>query len=238
MKNSKPLGVKNYGSIPHLLGSKLGKTDKYVQEGQHKILTDKTRDRHDKVIVTEKYDGSNVGIAKKNGKIIAITRSGYLAKTSPYKQHLAFSDWVDQNKNRFRFIDEGCRLSGEWLYQVHSIEYIIKKEPFIAFDYFYPLNVDRMPYEYFLQDMNNYDIQHVRIIYSGFNSLSIEKGMSLLNEYNDYPIMAKELPEGLVYRVERKGKLDFLAKYVRQSHESGKHIIDVPESEFKYNFKL
>ena len=60
----KPLNRKNYGSIPHLLGSKFGATDKYVNEGQHRIMTEKTRDKNDHVIVTEKYDGSNVGIAK------------------------------------------------------------------------------------------------------------------------------------------------------------------------------
>ena len=55
----KPLNRKSYGSIPHLLGSKLGATDKYVHEGQHRIMTEKTRDKHDHVIVNEKYDGSN-----------------------------------------------------------------------------------------------------------------------------------------------------------------------------------
>ena len=59
----KPLNRKNYGSIPHLLGSKLGATDKYVHEGQHRIMTEKTRDKHDYVIVTEKYDGANITLS-------------------------------------------------------------------------------------------------------------------------------------------------------------------------------
>lgn len=45
MENFKPLNRKNYGSIPHLLGSKLGETDKYIHEGQHRIMTENTRDK-------------------------------------------------------------------------------------------------------------------------------------------------------------------------------------------------
>lgn len=42
-----------------------------------------TRDRHDLVIVQEKLDGSNVGIARLNGEILALTRAGYLAPPCP-----------------------------------------------------------------------------------------------------------------------------------------------------------
>ena len=113
----KPLNRKNYGSISHLLGSKLGATDKYVHEGQHRIMTEKTRDKHDYVIVTEKYDGSNVGITKVNGKILAITRSGYLAETSPYTQHHYFAKWVEMQGNRFDFM-------------------LVKVKPMVFFAYF------------------------------------------------------------------------------------------------------
>lgn len=91
---SKPTGKKNYGSIPHLSSSKLGSGDRFMTEGQERILTIKKRDRHDVIRVFEKYDGSNVGIVKHEGKIYPLTRSGYLASTSPYKQHHLFSDWV------------------------------------------------------------------------------------------------------------------------------------------------
>ena len=87
MKNEKPLGGKSYGSIPHLIGSKLGDGDHHVHDGQHRICTEKTRDKHDLVIVQEKYDGSNVGVANIGGEIIALTRAGYTADSSPYEQH-------------------------------------------------------------------------------------------------------------------------------------------------------
>ena len=85
----KPIGRRNYGSIPHLHNSKLGEGDYYIGEGQERILTVKARDKHDNILVFEKYDGSNVGVAKFENKIFALTRSGYEANTSPYKQHIS-----------------------------------------------------------------------------------------------------------------------------------------------------
>ena len=67
----KILGFKNYGSIPHLSNSKLGDGDHYINSGQEFILTQKPRDRHDNILVFEKYDGSNVGVCKKDNKIYA-----------------------------------------------------------------------------------------------------------------------------------------------------------------------
>ena len=108
----KPLNRKNYGSIPHLSNSKLGEKDYFIGDGQERILTKKTRDKNDLVIVSEKYDGSNVGVGKMNGKIFALTRSGYDANTSPYKQHHLFSNWVADNHNMFGFLNDGERKPG------------------------------------------------------------------------------------------------------------------------------
>ena len=48
-------------------------------------------------------------------------------------------------------------------------------------------------------------------------------------------IMSVEAPEGMVYRVERKGKVDFLAKWVRQDFEAGKYCIGIEEENLIYN---
>lgn len=87
MNTDKPLGQRAYGSIPHLPGSRLGPGDYCINEGQARIATEKARDKHDLIIVQEKLDGSNVAVAKVNGEIIALTRSGYTALSSPYQQH-------------------------------------------------------------------------------------------------------------------------------------------------------
>lgn len=81
----------------------MGPADKSCHEGQAKIATKKARDSNDEIIVQEKLDGSNVGIAGKNGQIIPLSRAGYRAETSPYHQHHVFADWVLQPQNRKRF---------------------------------------------------------------------------------------------------------------------------------------
>lgn len=60
---TKPLGHKAYGSIPHLPNSRLGVGDYHCHEGQARICCEKARDKHDRIIVTEKLDGSNVCVA-------------------------------------------------------------------------------------------------------------------------------------------------------------------------------
>jgi len=47
----KPLGRKNYGSIPHLPNSRMGIGDHSCHEGQARIATIKARDKNDEVFV-------------------------------------------------------------------------------------------------------------------------------------------------------------------------------------------
>lgn len=91
---TRPLGIKSYGSIGHLPSSRLGKGDRKCDNGQASIAIYKTRDRFDRVIVQEKLDGSNVGVARIDGMLYPLTRAGYLASDSSLEQHWRFSDWV------------------------------------------------------------------------------------------------------------------------------------------------
>ena len=226
---SKPLNVKNYGSILHLSNSKLGEKDYFICEGQERILTKKKRDKHDTIFVFEKYDGSNVGVAKKDGNIFALTRSGYEAITSPYKQHHEFAEWVGRRFEMFNdLLNDGERIAGEWLYQAHGLIYNIEKEPIVFFDYF-NANNERQPFEV-LEQM---ELPLPRLLHKG-DAVSVEELKPILNLKTD-SIWSKEPPEGMVYRVERKGKVDFLAKWVRKDFEAGKFIIGVDEENFKYN---
>jgi hypothetical protein len=52
----KPLGIKNSGSIGHLPNSRMGEGDHKCPDGQARIATLKTRDKHDRIIVQEKLD--------------------------------------------------------------------------------------------------------------------------------------------------------------------------------------
>ena len=48
-------------------------------------------------------------------------------------------------------------------------------------------------------------------------------------------LMSVDAPEGMVYRVERRGKVDFLAKWVRKDFEEGKYCIGIEEGNLIYN---
>lgn len=229
LEDVKPLNRKNYGNIPHLSNSKLGEKDYFISEGQERILTQKKRDKHDTILVFEKYDGSNVGIAKKDGSIFALTRSGYEASTSPYKQHHVFAKWVERRFKKFNdLLNDGERITGEWLYQAHGLIYNIEKEPIVFFDYFNKNN-ERQCFEV-LEQM---ELPLPRLLHKG-DAISVEELKPILNMKTN-AIWSKELPEGMIFRVERKGKVDFLAKWVRQDFEAGKYCIGIDEEDLIMN---
>lgn len=216
----KPLGIKNYGTIPHLEGSRITPSDKHCHEGQSRIATEKLRDRHDEVIVTEKLDGSNVGVALHNGKIIAITRAGYLAETSPYEQHHFWGKWVKSNESRFRYVlQEGERICGEWLMQAHGTIYKLPHEPFVVFDLM--REHERLQYDEMLVRISNGNFIVPKLLHRG-NPISIKYALNILGEHGFHGAVDKA--EGCVWRIERKGKVDFLVKYVRPDKEDGCYL--------------
>lgn len=224
----KPLGGKNYGSIAHLPGSRLGPGDHKCHEGQERICNTKTRDKHDLIIVQEKLDGSNVGVAKVGGQIVALTRAGYLAHTSPYAQHHKFGDWVRDNAARFdAVLSEGERIVGEWLLQAHGTRYALKHEPFVAFDIM--TGTKRTIHSTVTDRLDGlFVLPHV--VHIG-EAISIADAMTALGEFGKHG--ALDPVEGAMWRVERNdlknGKrewiVDFLAKYVRPDKQDGCYLL-------------
>lgn len=229
MKPNKPLGIKNYGSIPHLPGSKLGKHDSYIHDGQARIMTEKFRDKYDYLIVTEKYDGTNVGVAKKNGQIIAIQRKGYDCKSSPYYPHKVFSEYVRERNLFFeKILNEGERIVGEWLYEASGIHYKINGSPFVAFDLF---DINNKRYSYFdlLKRLGMNGVSVARLIHKGA-PMKVDGLIQSLYK-GTFSTLDGQKPEGLVFRIERKGVFDFMAKWVRPDFVPGRYLagIGMPE---------
>lgn len=71
-----PLGTKSYGSIGHLPGSRMGPGDHKCNPGQARIATEKVRDKYDLIVCQEKLDGSNVSVARIEGMLYPLTRTG------------------------------------------------------------------------------------------------------------------------------------------------------------------
>src|SRR5437868_6851591 len=206
----KPLGGKAYGHIPHLPGSRMGPGDHHCHEGQAQICTAKVRDRHDLIIVQEKLDGSCVSVARIEGAVLPLTRAGYRAETSPFKQHHLFAHWIYENIERFlSILAEGERLCGEWLAQAHGTRYDLHHEPFVAFDLM--VGNTRYPVDRFLQTVQPVGFVTPAIIHTG-GPITIEKVLLALEPSKHGAI---DPVEGAVWRVERQGQVDFLAKYVR-----------------------
>lgn len=230
-KNIKPLGIKAYGSIPHLPGSRLGPGDHHCHDGQAKIATQKPRDKHDYIIVQEKLDGSNVAVAKVDEKVLALTRSGYLATTSKYDQHIKFAEWVDDNYYRFdELLMPGERICGEWLMQAHGTRYNLPHEPFVAFDLIY--NQQRFYFSGFEHRMQKFDFIIPKVLHRGASAYSIENAIEAIKVSGHGAI---DPVEGAVWRIERKGEVDFLVKYVRSDKEDGKYFPEKNDGVITYN---
>ena len=218
MKNK--IIAKNYGSIPHLSASKMSQqADKKITCGQELILTSKPRDWKDLIVLTEKIDGSNVGVAKKHGEIHAITRAGYDATTSPFWQHHAFQTYVDESRSLFDWLPEGWRICGEWCIVAHgTIMDITDESPFVAFDIF--RGDERLPFLEFFSTCKTFGIPMVPLLHIG-SPISIKNAVKLLGcgHYGK-----PEKPEGCVWRCEKDGRVEFLAKWVRSDKEDGKYL--------------
>jgi hypothetical protein len=239
----KPLGIKSYGHIPHLPGSRMGPSDHHCHEGQARIATQKARDRHDQIIVQEKLDGSNVAVARLGERIVALTRAGYVASTSPYEQHHHFEKWAHRNRDRFMAsLQDGERLVGEWLMQAHGTRYQLAHEPFVAFDLM--SGQTRLVFDEFLARTAAGDFITPHLLHRG-GPLSIEDALQRLGTYGFHG--ALDPVEGAVWRVERNEQVspnrsdrrlvvDFLVKYVRPDKVDGAYLPEVSGQPAVYNW--
>jgi hypothetical protein len=218
--HAKPLGGKAYGHIPHLPGSRLGSGDHTIEPGQARICTEKARDRHDRIVVQEKLDGSCVSVARVDGAILPLMRAGYLASSSPRRQHQLFAAWVRQNEARFRAVlHDGERLAGEWLLQAHGTRYALPHEPFVVFDLL--VGTKRAATAEELRSLvAGVELTTPRLIHDG-GAISVEDVVAKLEPSGHG---ALEGVEGAVWRVERRGVTDFVAKFVRHGKADGKYL--------------
>lgn len=222
-KAIKPTSGRAYGSIAHLPGSHITTGDHYAPDGYAKILTEKVRDRHDIIVVQEKLDGSCVAIARQGDTLHAIQRKGYPCLSSPHAQHHMFARWADANRDRFMaLLGDGERVVGEWLALAHGTKYRFEldDEPFAAFDIFTPEN-ERILTEDVCWRCADVGINVPRLLSHG--NCALQPAGLLRYAESRFNVFK---PEGLVYRCERKGRVLFLAKYVRPGYVPGYYLND------------
>lgn len=219
----KPINGKNYGSIPHLSNSRLGPGDYHIDFGQERMLTELKKYKYQKVLVFEKYDGANVGIARIGNNIFALSRKGYEAKTSKYEHIQVFGKWVEERIDIFLgLLKDGERLVGEWMTKPHGIKYKIENDPIVFFDLFDESN-NRILYDDFWSRVNfEHNLPVARLLHSG-DPVKVEELIPELNKKTK-SIESEDYPEGMVYRLEMRGRVLFLAKWVRHDFKPGKYF--------------
>jgi len=219
---AKPLGMKSYGSIGHLPGSRVGPGDHSVSPGQARIATERVRDKHDHVVVQEKVDGSCCAAVNLDGMIVALGRAGYTARSSSYELHWLFADWVDLHHEQFRkLLEPGERAVGEWLAMAHGTRYALPHEPFVIFDLM--REHERAVASEVYRRVGEIELPTPRLLSNG-PSFSIEAAVALLADSSFHG--AIDPTEGAVWRLERQGKVDFLCKWVRPEKVDGLYFVE------------
>lgn len=199
----------------------MGPGDHHVPPGQASICTKKAR-RGDCIIIQEKLDGSNCGVALLNGNIIPLSRAGYPAISSPYIHHRMFHEWAIMNSAIFRSIlMDGEALVGEWLALAHGTRYELTHGPFVAFDIM--KDGVRLPFSRFVERVGAFLPTPAVISVGG--PMSVAEAMTRLGDRGYHG--ALDPPEGVVYRVEHDGEVDFLAKYVRPDKVDGIYLPEI-----------
>jgi hypothetical protein len=226
----KPLGHKAYGSIPHLPGSRLGPGDHHCHAGQETICWTRRRDRHDRVIITEKLDGSNVSVARIGDEVLALGRAGYLAQTSKYEQHQLFAAWVRERDAVFRqVLQPGQRFVGEWLSQAHGTRYELSHDPFVVFDLM--AGQSRLPHDECRRAAAG--LTCAAVLHDGDPAgLDVIRPLLATSRHG-----ALDPVEGAVWRVERRGAFDFLAKWVRPDKVDGSLLPEVSGAPAVWNWR-
>ena len=231
-RSPKPLGRKAYGSIGHLAGSRMGPTDSQVHEGQSAICTTKARPG-DTIVVQEKLDGSCVAVANVDGDIIPLVRAGYPATSSPRVFHHHFARWALDRADAFAaLLAPGERVVGEWIALAHGTRYLRVDQPFVAFDIMVD---DRRALSLDVWErVAAVGLEHVPTLHRG-GPLPLDEAIRLLGP-GRYAPLPDDGPEGVVYRVERHGRVEFLAKWVNPAKIDGKYLDDISGGSHVWNW--
>jgi len=208
----RPLGRKAYGSIPHLPSSRAG-SDKRIGPAQARRMTVE-HGAGEEVVIQEKLDGSCVAVARHEGAILALGREGKLASASRNPARQLFAEWVAANESRFALAD-GERIAGEWLALAHGTRYSLPHEPFVAFDLL--RGALRSPLDELVERTRRGGLVTPHLVHRG-SALSVETALARLGSGGHGAV---DPPEGLVYRLERGGRVLAVAKHVRVSKIDG-----------------
>jgi ATP-dependent RNA circularization protein (DNA/RNA ligase family) len=217
---------RNFGNIKHLTGSRLKDSgDTILEESIQPYFTKCLQfPKRDKLYVTEKIDGANVGVYKKGGKLYPIMRKGYDVRTSGFEFLRRFADFVMDNSARFdALLSDEERVCGEWMIKTHSLFYKMPHEPFVVFDIIKDMNKPaRPPFAEIIKRCKDHGFTSATVIHEG-DAISVDDALRLLGD--GFHGCANS-PEGVVYRYERDGTFEMSAKFVSNINVGGDFMND------------
>ncbi len=191
---------RSYASIKHLPGSKMiNDEDRLLGKQEISLFCERRRSSSDIVIVTEKVDGMNVSVLKKDDKLYPLSRKGYDVRTNDKEWIKLFAKFVEINEDRFMdMLENNQRCCGEWMIKTHTIQYKLPHEPFIPFDII-DLDSNRLRYVEFRNLVEFYNFTPAGLIHIG-ESISPDIVISLMGR--GYHGAINGIPEGIVYKYE------------------------------------
>ena len=215
---------RNFGNIKHLTGSRLKDSgDSLMETSFQPFFTEKLQfSKRDRLYVTEKVDGANVGVYKLGSVLYPVMRKGYDVRMSEWVFLRRFADFVADNVARFdALLLDGERVCGEWMIKTHSLFYKLPHEPFVVFDII--KSVDRPVRLEFAEIMTRckyHGFTHAGLVWEG-GAVSVEEALGLLGGGFHG---CQTVPEGVVYRYERDGAFLMSAKFVSNLSVGGDYM--------------
>ncbi len=227
--------MKLYGKIPHLPGSRLGPSDRTAPADLAERCAGAGRDG-DRVIVSEKLDGSCVAIVRHDHELVAYGRDGRPCTMSRNDGRVAFAAWVDARAAEPGLawrdvLAEGERLVCEWMVLAHGTKYLLPHGPAVAIDGF---DVDgaRWPLDEVRRRAEAMGLPVAAVLHDG-GALTVTEADARLGVHGHHG--AVDGAEGVVYRVERGGSVVGLAKYVRAGKRDGIYLADHTGADHVWN---
>jgi len=217
---------RNFGNIKHLTGSRMKDSgDTLLEEAIQPFFTQQLQfPNRDKLYVTEKIDGANVGVFKRNGMLYPLMRKGYDVRTSKYPFIRRFADFVADNTARFdALLADEERVCGEWMIKTHSLFYKLPHEPFVVFDIIKSGTKQKRPcFAEVTERCGRQGFVTVGLVWAG-GAISVDDALQKLGEGFHG---CRSAPEGIVYRYERDGTFEMSAKYVSNLSVGGDFMND------------
>lgn len=171
-----------------------------------------------------------MSVANIDGTLVSLSRAGFRADDALYEHLKAFAPYAEKRQAQFAaLLNPGERVVGEWLAMAHGTMYDVTHHgfaPFVAFDLF--RDGKRVLRDEFFERCTAAGLVTAHLIHDGAAPISIDEALTALGPLGQHG--STEAVEGAVWRVEREGAVDFLAKYVRADKVDGKYLVNTSAS--------